>query len=80
MMSPLKTTKRFSYERRLDGRYYCLKCGRSYNALKNLRYHARNVCGQPPKYLCQLCHHSSHHKCSFKKHMKILHGVDTFEL
>lgn len=53
--------------------HQCPQCGRSYNALRNLKYHMKHICGQPPKHVCDYCDHRFYQKSKLLLHVANCH-------
>ncbi|KAF2901426.1 hypothetical protein ILUMI_04759 [Ignelater luminosus] len=47
-------------------RFYCPRCGKSYNQLNTLKRHLRLECGKEPQFTCELCLF----RCKRKEHLK----------
>lgn len=60
-----------------NGPFQCSKCGKYYSKLKTMKYHFKNVCGQPPRFQCHICLKLFKKKLSLKCHTITIHNVDS---
>lgn len=53
--------------------FVCPKCGKVYNARKNLARHINIECGKPPKFSCMYCDYKNYRRNEIKKHVSKKH-------
>ncbi|XP_022186356.1 longitudinals lacking protein, isoforms A/B/D/L-like isoform X2 [Nilaparvata lugens] len=57
-----------------DSRYPCHKCGRVYRWKHTRDNHAKNECGQDPRFQCPLCPHRSKRAPNLRIHIYLKHN------
>ncbi|XP_031346967.1 longitudinals lacking protein, isoforms A/B/D/L isoform X2 [Photinus pyralis] len=55
--------------------YSCPKCGKLYNARKNLVRHLKIECGKEPQFICPYCDYKNHRRNEIKNHLRNKHSV-----
>ncbi|RZF39475.1 hypothetical protein LSTR_LSTR000996 [Laodelphax striatellus] len=57
-----------------DGRFGCVRCGKSYKNRRHLIRHLKYECGREPRFSCTFCPHRSRYKTDLKTHMFVKHA------
>lgn len=60
---------------RPEKQYQCVKCGRRYNARRNLVRHMTLECGIDPRYKCPHCGYTKHRRNELKRHIQKKHAA-----
>ena len=54
--------------------YSCHRCGRLYQNKGSLNRHLDYECGQPAKYICEICLKGFKRKTNYQRHVLGIHG------
>lgn len=56
-----------------EGKVECPDCHKMYKNPNSLHSHRKLDCGQPKKFVCQICHYKSNRKFRLTEHMNSVH-------